>query len=274
LEVILNSKYFEDLTPAKFGESAKSLGYDGVDVCVRPGHPVHPGNVAVALPQAVAVWADQGLSCPLATLPTDFTDPLVPEVEAVYAACAESGVQMIKPGYFGFADGDDYWQTLDRARSHLEGFAALSERHGVKTACHTHSGRCLGSNCAGLMHLVQGFDATHVGAYPDVGHMALDGEDVGMGLAMVRDYLCAVGAKDGVHLHKPGAEPPYEPRYAQLGAGAVDWRRVVHTLAAMNFSGPWAIHTEYGPNAVSPALERIAAEDAAFLRRIAAESAV
>ena len=193
MEVILNSKYFEDLTPAKFGESAKSLGYDGVDVCVRPGHPVHPGNVAVALPQAVAVWADQGLSCPLATLPTDFTDPLVPEVEAVYAACAESGVQMIKPGYFGFADGDDYWQTLDRARSHLEGFAALSERHGVKTACHTHSGRCLGSNCAGLMHLVQGFDATHVGAYPDVGHMALDGEDVGMGLAMVQKYVDYAG---------------------------------------------------------------------------------
>jgi hypothetical protein len=42
----------------------------------------------------------------------------------------------------------------------------------------------------------------------------------------------------------------------------------------MSFSGPWAIHTEYGPDAVSPALERIAAEDAAFLRRIAAEPAV
>ena len=85
--------------------------------------------------------------------------------------------------------------------------------------------------------------------------MVLDGEDVAMGLAMVRDYLCTVGIKDGVHLHKPGAEPPYEPRYAQLGAGAVDWRRVVRTLAAMSFSGPWAVHTEYGPDPVEPAGE-------------------
>ena len=61
--------------------------------------------------------------------------------------------------------------------------------------------------------------------------------------------------------------------FAQLGAGAIDWRRVVRTLAAMSFSGPWAVHTEYGPDAVAPALERIAGEDVAYLRRIAAESA-
>ena len=58
------------------------------------------------------------------------------------------------------------------------------------------------------------------------------------------------------------------------------WRRrrrlapgVVRTLAAMSFSGPWAVHTEYGPDAVAPALERIAGEDVAYLRRIAAEPA-
>ena len=272
MEIILNSKYFADLTPAQFGEQAKSLGYDGVDVCVRPGHPVHPGNVTEALPQAVAVWAEIGLSCPLVTLPTDSTNPDVPEVEAVYAASAETGVKMIKPGYFGFTDGDDYWEALDRARGNLQEFAKLSERYGVKTSCHTHSGPIIGSNCAGLMHLIQGFDATHVGAYPDFGHMALDGEDIAMGLAMLRDYLCAVGIKDGLHANTPGAEPPYEPRYAQLGVGAVDWRRAVSTLKAMDFSGPWAIHTEYGNDAVSPSLERMAGEDAAYLRRVVAES--
>lgn len=271
MELILNTKYFPDLTPAQFGDKAKSLGYDGVDVCVRPGHPVHPGNVAEALPQALAVWAEQGLSCPLATLPTDFTDPLVPEVEAVYAACAEAGVGMTKLGYFNFAEGDDYWQTLDRSRGSLGKFAVLSEKYGVKTCCHTHSGPCLGSNCAGLMHLIQGFDATHVGAYPDFGHMALDGENIPMGLAMVRDYLCAVGIKDGLHAPNPGAEPPYNTRYAQLGVGAVDWRLAARTLNRMGFSGPWCVHTEYGPDVVSPALERMAGEDAVYLRRVVAD---
>jgi len=41
---------------------------------------------------------------------------------------------MTKFGYFGFTDGDDYWQTLGRKRDPLEKFGGLSEKHGVKRA--------------------------------------------------------------------------------------------------------------------------------------------
>ena len=271
MEIILNSKFFADLSPAQLGGKAQALGYDGLDACVRPGHPVHPGNVTVALPQAVAVWSGQGLSCPLVTLPTRFTDPLCTEAEAIYAACGEAGVPMIKIGYFGFVKGDDYWQKLEQSRSALGEFVKLGEKHGVKTCYHTHSGQCIGSNCAGLSHLIQGFDAAHVGAYPDFGHMALDGEDIGMGLSMLRDHLCIVGIKDGFLAHRPGVEPPYEPVLAKVGAGSVHWHRAVRTLDDMGFCGPWSVHTEYGIEAGTPALERMAREDATYLRRVASE---
>jgi len=35
-----------------------SSGYDGIDICAREGHPIHLGNVATALPEAMGIWRD------------------------------------------------------------------------------------------------------------------------------------------------------------------------------------------------------------------------
>ena len=282
MEIILNSKFFAELSPAELGEKMRSFGYDGIDVCVRPGHPVHFGNVATALPEAVAVWRDQGISCPMVSSPVDFTDPPSDDAKALYAACEAAGVGLLKPGYWRFSDGDDYWQVLERAREGLAEFAKLGELHGVKTCCHMHSGQCIGSNCAGLMHLIQDFDPTLVGAYADFGHMALDGEDITMGLAMLREHLCVVGMKDGYQAFREGEEPPYGPKFGQLGAGSVDWRRALRTLTDMSFDGPVCVHTEYEfdeaiirevgyADEKPPDLETVPREDVAYLRRLMAE---
>ena len=42
--ITLNSKFFAELPPAQLGTKVKSLGHDGLDLCVRLGHPVHPGK--------------------------------------------------------------------------------------------------------------------------------------------------------------------------------------------------------------------------------------
>ena len=45
MEIILNSKFFAALSPAQLGERVRALGYDGLDLCVRPGHPVYPATL-------------------------------------------------------------------------------------------------------------------------------------------------------------------------------------------------------------------------------------
>ena len=163
MEIVLNSKFFPSLSAEELGEKVRELGYDGIDLNIRPGHPVDPENVADTLPGAVRAWSAQGLVCPLATAPVDMVDPSAPEVERIYAACAEAGVPRFKIGFWRFDEGDDYWQIVDRARAALDAFASLSERFGVQTCYQIHSGPCIGSNCAGLMHLIRGFPPEHVG---------------------------------------------------------------------------------------------------------------
>ena len=57
MEIVLNSKFFTELSVEQLGEKTIELGYDGVDICVRPGHPIHVDNVVEALPKAMKVWA-------------------------------------------------------------------------------------------------------------------------------------------------------------------------------------------------------------------------
>ena len=279
MEIVLNSKFFTELSVEQLGEKAIELGYDGVDICVRPGHPIHVDNVVDMLPQAMKVWQRQNLVCPLVTAATDITNPNAPEVERLYAACAEAGIPRLKIGFWRFREGDDYWQVVDTARRDLEEFNAFSEKYGVQTCYQIHSGPCIGSNCAGLMHLINGFDPQHIGAYPDPGHLALDGEDWAMGLAMLGDYLSIIGIKDALYLPQPDHTPPYVPCFVKVGDGCVDWGRYLGLLCKSGFDGPLTVHTEYRfdesiirqvgyAESTPPNLEQWAKEDAIYLRNM------
>lgn len=282
MRLALNSKFFADLDVEALGEKIAALGYDGIDLCVRPGHLITPDNVAARLPEAVEKWRQMGLDCPSVAAPVDFNDAQTPAAERLYAACATAGVGHIKIGYWYYAEGDDFWALMDQARRGLEGFAALSRRYGVKTCCHTHSGPCLGSNAAGLMHLIGGFAPQEVGAYIDFGHLALDGEDAAMAIALVRRHLALVGVKDGHQRPQPDKTPPYGPAFARLGAGSVDWRRVLGLLRKAGYDGALLVHTEYDfdesiirqvgfAGRVPEGLEAQARGDAAYLRRLLEE---
>ena len=279
MEIVLNSKFFTELSVEQLGEKTIELGYDGVDICVRPGHPIHVDNVVEALPKAMKVWQGQNLTCPLATAATDITDPNAPEVEGLYAACAEAGIPRLKIGFWRFNEREDYWKVIDAARRELEGFSAFSERYGVQTCYQIHSGPCIGSNCAGLMHLIRGFDPQHIGAYPDPGHLLLDGEDWAMGLAMIGDYLSVIGIKDSLYLSQPDHTPPYVPCFVKMGDGGVDWHRYLGLLCESGFDGPLTVHTEYRfdesiirqvgyAETTPPNLEQWAKEDAVYLRNM------
>ena len=279
MEIVLNSKFFTELSVEQLGEKAIELGYDGVDICVRPGHPIHVDNVTEMLPKAMKVWGGQNLTCPLATAATNVTDPNAPEIEGLYAACAEAGIPRLKIGFWRFNEGDDYWQVIDAARRDLERFSAFSEKYGVQTCYQIHSGPCIGSNCAGLMHLIKGFDPQHIGAYPDPGHLALDGEDWAMGLAMIGNYLSIIGIKDALYLSQPDHTPPYVPCFVKVGDGCVDWGRYLGLLCESGFDGPLTVHTEYRfdesiirqvgyAETTPPNLEQWAKEDAIYLRNM------
>ena len=243
---IMFTKHLEGWSLDQIIEGLKLATVQGADLCVRPGYPVDTDNVEKALPDAAKRFVDAGLSIPLVTTPGDFVTPNADYAERLFAGCAAAGVKLIKLGYWHM-EADGYWATLDRCRKHLEGFAKLAEKHGVKPIVHNHSGASMGLNSCGAMNLMRGFDPNHVGVFADAGHLALVGEPVEMALDIVQEYLAAVAVKDLVKEHVTVAimDETWGLDVRPLGSGFVNFPALIETLRKIDFTGPISFHCEY-----------------------------
>ena len=247
MQIIRFTKFWDHLGVHELSKQAQTLGYDGLDLAVRDGHAINPENVISDLAEAVQRWTDVGIECAMISAETSLTDPSNPKTIDLFEAAAMADVPRIKIGYFTYAPGDVFEESWTHGRQMLEGFERLSRSTGVQTLYHTHSGRCLGSNCAGLRHLLEGYEPDHIGAYVDLGHLAINGEDVQIGLPMLRDRLSVVGAKDAHHIQdpRPQRRAAFADKFVLLGQGAAEWPEAIVLLKSWDFKGPITIHTEY-----------------------------
>jgi sugar phosphate isomerase/epimerase len=276
MKFIMFTKHLEGLDVSQLIEALKSVGVEGADLCVRPGYPVNPDNAATALPAAAKQFAREGLAIPLVTTPGDFTRPDIAYAERLYAACGEAGVQHIKLGYWHWTPEHDYWAYVDQIRGYLDGFQRLSEKYGVQTCIHNHSGLSMGLNSNAMMNLVRGYDPRYVGVFADPGHLSICGEPIEMALHIVREYLSVVAFKDLVRqrLVVPaeggaGQQVTWRTQVVRLGHGFGDFPTTLKTLADIGFHGSVSFHSEYSGEPVGTVID-LARCDVRYIRGLLA----
>src|SRR3954454_20320886 len=96
------TKLLKDLDLKGVIAFCKEVGLDGVDLAVRPGYPVHPGNALVALPAAARAFRAEGLAVGLVSASTDLIDPEARTARTLFDACARAEVPALKVGYFPY----------------------------------------------------------------------------------------------------------------------------------------------------------------------------
>ena len=254
---IMFTKHLEGLDVPGIIAALQSVGVQGADLCVRDGYPVNPDNIATVLPEAAKQFADAGLSIPLVTAPGDFNRPDIDYAEEYYAALGAAGVGHVKLGYWHWSPDLHYWDQLDEIRRYMEGFQQLSEKHGVKTVVHNHSGKSMGLNSCAAMNVVGDCDPQHVGVFADPGHLSICGEPIEMALDIIREYLCVLAFKDLIRQRPLGGTQQGAPSggVMRLGQGFVDWPAVIATLERLDFKGPVSFHSEYSGEPVPTVID-------------------
>jgi sugar phosphate isomerase/epimerase len=249
MKLIVFSKSLAEKSVSELVNVAKSVGCDGYDLCIRPGHPVTPENVTTALPAAVQTLSNAGLAVPMATAAGDLTEPDHPTAEPILAALADSGVPLLKLGYFKYDPAtQDFWERASEVRRAFEGWERLAEKHGVKVCYHTHSNRCMASNASMLMHLIEGYDPSRIGAFLDTGHMIAEGEEFPVAARILGRYLSIVSLKDFLLVREPlNNHGSIRRHVVEAGNGMVDWTAVFRTLQVLEFDGPLTVHCEFEP---------------------------
>lgn len=239
MQLVLFSKLFPGTDVDELVEGVQATGFDAVELPVRPGYQCPPQEAAERLVPVVERLRERGIEVPIVTAPV--VEPADPLTQAIYEACGRAGVRYLRPGYWR-VEGDRYWEVFRRARRQVRGLEQLSQRTGMKTALHIHSGKFLTSTCATAHRLVEGCSPQRVGIYLSPPHMALDGEDVEMGLGIVGEYLRLVD-------HKNFAWERQDSGWHRLGTpsweGLVDWRQVIKLLRGVGYEGLICFHPEY-----------------------------
>ncbi len=105
----------------------KGLGFDGIELPVRPGFQVEPQDVARKLPEAVRILGDLGVSIASVAGPTD---------EPTIAACAAAGVPLIRI-CVAIRAGTGYLAHAAHLQRELGALVPVLERYGVAQARRT-----------------------------------------------------------------------------------------------------------------------------------------
>jgi sugar phosphate isomerase/epimerase len=269
MKLMLFSKHLGALSVAEAGQTIRELGFEGVDLTVRPGGHVLPENARSDLPVAVHTLADLDLAVPLIT--TGIVSADDPHAAGVFEAAADLGIPNLKLGYWRYGEFGTFQAAMDRAARELDGIEALAQRTGVRANIHIHSGSNLSALAPVVWWWIADRDPAALGAYVDPGHMVVEGGMAGwrMGLDLLSDRIAVAAFKDYVWRFKEdAADGTRMVRVAvPLGEGMVPWSEVVWCLGQAGFDGWVSVHREYGDPAAAAVVADVE-KDLKFLRRV------
>lgn len=220
------------------GELVAGMGFDAVELPVRPGYQVTPDEVSTALPAAARELARSGVRVASIASGTD---------EATFAACADAGVPfiriMVPIGVNGYA------ATGTEIRRVLAGLSERAERYGVRVAVQPHYDDYI-ADSSELFALLQDVDPRHVAAIWDSAHDALARKRPEHGLELLWPWLGIVNLKSAYYerVDEPASafgDPVWEPVFTDARSGMAEWGRALAYLAERGFAGPICLTAEY-----------------------------
>jgi sugar phosphate isomerase/epimerase len=265
------------------GPFVAGLGFEGIELPVRAGYPVEPGDVA-QLPKAVNQLAGYGVKVFSIAGPTD---------EKTIAACAEAGVPIIR--IMAGIGPQGYMASVARIRREFDQLLPLLQKYQVKLGVQNHSGAFV-VTAMGLRHLLEGFDPRLIAGVWDAAHNALQGEEPELGLDIIWPHLCMVNLKNAIWVRKNAPEQGFplstggvplstgdfplstggvplstgdfaewEPYWTGARLGLASWPRVIAELRRRSYQGVVCLTAEYSDQA---AVNRSIVEDLTFARSL------
>jgi len=261
-QLALFTKPWKSLSLPELAQHIKSLGFDLIELPVRPGFQVKPANIERALPTAVKQLGEQGVRVLNVTADMPLDD------ERLYSACAAAGIGMNRVMFW--QRDLDYWSAEAEARERLDAALPFCEQYNFQIGIQNHSGRFVPVNEMGMVNLVKDYNPRHVAAVWDPAHNALEGMNSDSALDVLAPHLCVVNLKNAYwrRVSGPEAEVAEWKIYWTSGAqGRASWAQVIAKLKAIEYQGPICFSAEYSDE---DRVDELIVQDLAFARGLLA----
>ncbi len=240
------SKHLQWLDYKEMAEVAAEMGFDGVDLTVRPQGHVLPERVEEDLPKAVDAVRKAGREVYMLT--TSVYDADDPVSEKILRTASSLGIHHYRMGYGHYDPKRSVEDSISLINGKLEKLAKLNEKHSISGEYQNHSGDYgsgvyFGSPIWDLAASLKQINSRFLGSQYDIYHATVEGANAWpVGLELISPYIRSIDIKDFLWMKKGGK---WISETVPLGEGLVDFKRYFGLLKKYGIRVPVSLHFEY-----------------------------
>ena len=235
------SKHLQFLDYEPMAAAAAEIGFEGVDLTVRPDGHVLPENAAADLPRAVAAVRAAGLVVP--TITTSITSVEEPHTRTILETAAELGIPGYRTGYLHYDPSLGVAGTIEALKPRMAALAALNEELGIHGDYQNHDGDYLGAPLWDLAMLFEDLEPAWMGVQYDIRHATVEGtHSWPLALDLLAPRVHSLVVKD---FRWSSAEGQPVIENVPLGKGAVDFGAYWERIKSLQLRRPVSVHFEY-----------------------------
>ena len=241
MPVSIFSKNLQWMSIKELAPIVKQLGFDGVDLTVRPNGHVLPERVTEDLPKAISILKDNGLTVPCIT--TGILDVTEPSSEAIIKTAASVGIKYYRMGWYKYSPKVSVAKNLEEFKEKISLLNALNKIYEIQGCYQNHAGEYFGSALWDLYTVLKDFDPQYIGCQFDIRHATVEAaHSWPVSFELLKNYIKTINVKDFYWLKK---DNKWVENNVPLGTGMVDFKQYFQLLNKINFHGPVCVHYEY-----------------------------
>lgn len=241
LEVNLFSKHLQFLDYNEMAAAAANMGFNGIDLTVRPKGHVLPERVVDDLPKAVKAMNTYGLKPNMMT--TNVWDTTDLKNKTVLETASKLGFEYYRTAWLSYTETKSIKdnQTLyAKQAKHLE---KLNKNLNLIGCYQNHAGNHVGAPIWDLPLILADSNNVNIGCQYDIRHAMVEGgQSWELGLQVIRPYIKTLVIKDFIWKKQNEVWKPFN---VPLGQGMVDFKKYFSILKKYKINVPISLHLEY-----------------------------
>lgn len=235
------SKHLQWLDYSAMASAVAEMGFEGIDLTVRPEGHVLPERVHEDLPKAVEIIRKAGLNVYMITTAIASADE--PFADTILKTAGSLGIAYYRTGWISYDEKLSMPDNLKRIQGQLTQLAALNKKYAIRGQYQNHSGANFGSPLWDLWTVLKAIDSPWIGSQYDILHATVEGANSWpLGLRLLKSYIGTMDIKD---FHWVKKEGKWISETTPLGEGMVDLKRYFSLLKEHAIQGPFSVHYEY-----------------------------
>lgn len=263
-KICIFSKVLQKRGYAEMASLAADMGFDGIDLTVRPKGHVLPENVERDLPLVAEAARKSGLNIYMIT--TEILDAGDRYTEPILKTAASLGIKHYRMGRGFYDEKKSIPENLEDFRVRFKKLDRLNRRYNIRGEYQNHSGSGFGAPVWDLWEVLKDADPQWTGVQYDIYHATMEGANSWpLGFDLLKPYIGTLDMKDFYWKKEKGK---WREEITPLGEGMVDFNKFIALLKENDMHGPFSIHYEYlsGEDSLHSKTEKMK-KDLAVLRK-------